>query len=282
MPNFSSADVMRLRQETDAPVLEAKQALTEADGNFDRAKEILREKGKAAAVKRADRATSEGVVAISKSANHKSVGGVVLECETDFVARNEEFIAIAGELAEIFLHNEPGNDPMQVKHGDKSVAQIVEGAVAKIRENIKLTKAVHLHTDANEYATYVHHDHKKGVIIEVNGDAKNAVEVGRAMAIQSVAHPPEYLSREEVPKDYIEKQIEVETKRAIEEGKDEKIARNIAQGRVNKEIMSRVVLLEQPLYKDQNKKVGDYLKEEAKNGGGTINIVRVIRLAVGE
>jgi len=273
---------MRLRQETDAPVMECKQALEEAKGDFERAKEILREKGKAAAVKRADRDTKEGVVAISKSANHKSVGGVVLECETDFVARNEDFIAIASELAEIFLHNDPGNDPMAVKHGNKSVKDIVEGAVAKIRENIKLTKAVHLHTDANEYATYVHHDHKKGVIIEVNGDAKNAIEVGRAMAIQSVAHPPEFVSRDQVPKEFVDKQIQVETKRAIEEGKDAKIAGNIAQGRVNKEIMSRVVLLEQPLYKDQNKKVGDYLKEEAKNGGGTINIVRVIRLAVGE
>jgi len=281
MPNYTMSDVQRLRQETDAPMMEVKQALDESDGNFDRAKEILREKGKAAAVKRADRQTSEGVVAISKSHNHKSVGGVVLECETDFVARNEDFIAITQELAEIFLHNDPGQDPLAVKHGNKTVKEIIEGAVAKIRENIKLTKAVHLHTE-DQFATYVHHDHKKGVIVEVKGDASNAVEVARAMAIQSVAHPPEYLSRDQVPKEFVDKQIEMETKRAIEEGKDEKIARNIAQGRVNKEIMSKVVLLEQPLYKDQNKKVGDYLKEEAKNGGGTINIVRVIRLAVGE
>src|SRR5438128_1301573 len=128
---FTPADVMRLREMTDAPMMECKAALTEADGDFEKAKEILREKGKSAVAKRADRTTSAGVVAFSTRHDHKVIGGVVLESETDFVARNEDFVAIAEEIAEIFMHHDPGNDPMAVKHGDKTVKDIVEQAVAK-------------------------------------------------------------------------------------------------------------------------------------------------------
>jgi elongation factor Ts len=281
MANYTAADVKRLREETDAPMMECKQALEEAEGNYERAKEILREKGKAAAAKRVDRATSEGVVAVATHHDHKSLGGVVLECETDFVARNEDFIAIAQELAEVFLHNDPGSNPLAIKHGDKTVGEIIEGTIGKIRENIRISKAVRI-ASSNRLASYVHHDRKKAVVVELAGDASNAMEAARAVAIQSVAFPPEFLTRDQVPKEFIEKEIATETQRAINEGKDEKIAQGIAQGRVNKEFMKRVVLLEQPFYKDQTKSVFDFLKEEAKNGGGTIDIVKVTRLAVGE
>lgn len=281
MPTYTFEDVKRLREETDAPIMEVKQALEEAGGDFEKARAVLREKGKAAAAKRAERHTSEGVVAFASNHEHNTVGAVVLECETDFVARNEDFVAIAQELAEVFLHNDPAGDPLAIKHGAHTVQEIVEGAVAKIRENIRLTRAVRV-TSPNRLATYIHHDRKKGVIVELSGDASNTMEAGRAIAIQSVAFPPEFVSRDQVPQDFIEKEIETETKRAINEGKKEDIARNIAQGRVNKEFMQRAVLLEQPFYKDQNKKVGEFLKEEAKAGGGAINIVRIIRLAVGE
>lgn len=281
MPNYTAADVKRLREETDAPMMECKQALDEADGDFDRAKEILKEKGKAAAAKRVDRTTSEGVVAVATHHDHKILGGVVLECETDFVARNEDFVAIAQELAEVFLHNDPGSDPLAIKHGDKTVGEIIEGAVAKIRENIKLAKAVRIVTD-NRLASYVHHDRKKAVVVELKGDASNAMEAARAIAIQAVAFPPEFLTKDQVPQDFIDKEIATQTQRALNEGKAENIAKGIAQGRVNKEIMKQVVLLEQPFYKDQNKSVAEFLKEEAKNGGGSIDIVKVTRLAVGE
>ncbi|HEY3782025.1 MAG TPA: translation elongation factor Ts [Fimbriimonadaceae bacterium] len=281
MANYTAADVKRLREETDAPMMECKQALDEADGNYDRAKEILREKGKAAAAKRVDKKTSEGVVALATAHDHKSVGAVVLECETDFVARNEDFVALAQEIAEIFLHNNPGSDPLAVKHGDKNVGEIVVEAVAKIRENIRVAKAEQI-TSENKLASYIHHDRKKAVVVELKGDASNAMEAARSVAIQSVAFPPEFLKKDEVPQDFIDKEIEIETQRAIGEGKDANIAKNIAQGRVNKEFMKRAVLLEQPFYKDSSKNVSEFLKEEAKNGGGSIDIVRVIRLAVGE
>ncbi len=279
---ISASDVKRLRDETDAPMMECKAALEEAGGDFDKAKNILREKGKAAAGKRSGRATGAGCVAISTSENHKEIGAVVLESETDFVSQNEGFVALARELAEIFQHQEPGNDPLAVSHGDKTVGQLIEEGIAKFRENIKLSKAVHLRTADNSFASYIHHTPNKGAIVEVAGTAANGHAVGREMAIQTVAFPPEFVSKDQVPEEFVKKQMEVEIQRALNEGKPQNIAENIAKGRINKEVMQSVVLLEQPFYKEQSKTVGTYLAEESKAAGADIKIVNFIRLNVGE
>ena len=142
MANYTAADVGRLRAETDAPLMECKAALDEADGDFDRAKQILREKGKAAAAKRADRTTAEGVVAFAKSADGKTVAGVVLESETDFVARNDQFIATAQKIAEMVRDGAAGADPLTLSADGKTVNDLIVEAVGKIRENIRLAKAV--------------------------------------------------------------------------------------------------------------------------------------------
>lgn len=261
--SYTATDVKRLREETGAPMMECKSALDEAEGDFEKAKTILREKGVAAAAKRADRATGAGVVAFATSHDHKGVGVVVLESETDFVSKNESFIALAQEIAEMYLHNDPGSDPLAVKHGDKTVKEIVDAAVGTIRENIRVTRAAHL-TTANQFATYVHHDRTKGSVIEITGEDDQTRSVGRSVAIQSVAFKPEVVKKEELSQEKIAAEIETETKRAIAEGKDENIARNIATGRVNKEYIKQVVLLEQPFYADPSKSVSQYLSEEAK------------------
>ncbi len=275
MPNYTAQDVKRLREDTDAPMMECKAALDEADGDFDKAKQILREKGKAAAGKRAGRATSAGVVAMSVHHDHNVIGAVVLESETDFVARNEDFIALAQELAEIFLHNDPGADPMAIKHGDKSVADLVEGGVALFRENIKLTKALRL-TSENQLCSYVHHDLTKGSVVEVVGDA-TVRELGRSVAIQVVAFPPEVVSKEQLSQEMLDREIEIETQRAINDGKPEAIAKNIAQGRVNKEFVNKAVLLEQAFYVDPTKSVKQYIAETAKGA----EVKNFVYLAVG-
>lgn len=256
-------------------MMECKAALDEADGDFEKAKQILREKGKAAAGKRAGRATSAGVVAISAAHDHHTVGAIVLESETDFVARNEDFINLAQELAEIFLHNDPGSDPLTVKHGDKTVGDMVEAAVATIRENIRLAKAVRV-TSENQLCTYVHHDRTKGAIVEMTGDPA-VREVGRSLAIQVVAFPPEVVSKDQLSQEMLDREIEIETQRAIGEGKPENIAKNIAQGRVNKEYVNKAVLLEQPFYVDPSKSVKQYVAEHAP--GSTV--VGFTYLAVG-
>lgn len=248
--------VMKLRAETDAPVMECKAALVEAGGDYEKAKQILREKGKAAAAKRADRATGAGVAVMISDPSNKKVGGVVLESETDFVAKNPEFIAATAN--------------------GKTVGTLVEESVAKIRENIKVAKAVHL--TGETVAVYVHHDKTKAAAVVLEGDSPNLLEAGQKLAIQCVAGNPKYVSKEQVPADIIEKEIATETQRAINEGKPADVAANIAKGRVNKEFYQSQVLLEQPFYADNKKTVSQYLQEQ----GGTIKVLGFERLAVGE
>jgi elongation factor Ts len=269
---YTAADVKRLREETDAPMMECKAALEEAGGDFERAKEILREKGKAAAGKKAGRATTAGAVAISATPDNKAVAGVVVESETDFVSKNPEFASMAQEVADYVRdHGAPAGNPMD----DPKMKEFAENIVAKFRENIQITKAVRVASE-NPIHTYVHHDKTKGTIVLAEGENAGS-EAVRKVAVQAAAFPPEVVSKDQLSQEKLDSEIEIETKRAIDEGKDEKIARNIAQGRVNKEYVKRVVLLEQPLYIDPNKSVAQYLAEEAK--GATVS--SFVYLAVG-
>lgn len=273
MAEISAAQVKALREKTDAPLMECKKALTEAGGDMEKAEKILREAGVAAAGKRQGRSTNAGVVAVASSDDHKTIGAVVLESETDFVARNEDFIALANKIAEA-VRDSSGDDPLKIQVNGSTIGDLITDAVGKIRENIQLTKAVRLTANA-PIASYVHHDRTKGAVVIVEGEGEK--EVLRKLAIQAVASPPEVVSKDQLSQAKIDAEIEVETQRAINEGKDEKIAKNIAQGRVNKEYVKKVVLLEQPFYMDQNKTVGQYLKEEAKGA----NVKDFVYLSVG-
>lgn len=262
MANYTAADVKALREKTDAPMMECKAALEEAGGDMGKAEEILKQKGKVAAGKRADRATGEGVVAVALSDDRKSAGVVALECETDFVARNEDFIKLASQIASAYLANDPGQDPNGVALNGSTVGENVEGAVAKIRENIRVTKALHLKTD-NTFVDYVHHDRKKGAVVELSGQADP--EAARKVAIQVVAMGPEVVSKDQLSQDRLAAEIALQTQRAIDEGKPENIAEGIAKGRVNKEWVKQVVLLEQPYYGDNSKSVEQYVNELGGN-----------------
>ena len=250
MAEFSAKDVMRLREETDAPMMECKQALTEANGDYERAKEILREKGKAAAGKKAGRSTGAGTVAIASNGN--TVAGVVLESETDFVTKNEGFGEIAQRAADALLADAKAD-----------LSTFAADSVAKFRENAQVGKTFRSESDGT-IATYIHHDKTKGAIVIGTGDA----EALRQVAIQVVAFPDtQVVTKDQLSQDFLEKELEVELKRAMDEGKPENIARNIAQGRVNKETVKRVVLTEQGFYKDPNQSVAQFLKE---NGNSTV------------
>jgi elongation factor Ts len=259
MANYTAADVKKLRDLTDAPMMECKAALEEAEGDFEKAQEILKQKGKAAAGKRVDRATGEGVVAISVASDSKSAGVAVLECETDFVARNEDFIKTAQDFADAFLVNDPGSDPSSVAINGSTIGEQVEAAVARIRENIKVSKAAKI-ANGNYLVGYVHHDKKKGAVVEFEGENLDA-DAARKVAIQVVALSPEVVSKEQLSQERLSAEIETQTKRAMEEGKPENIAKNIAEGRVNKEWVKQVVLLEQGFYADASKSVAQYLTE---------------------
>jgi elongation factor Ts len=256
---YTAADVKRLRDETDAPMMECKAALEEADGDFERAKAILREKGKAAAGKKVGRATGAGVVAIAVSEDRKQVAVAVVETETDFVSGNEGFVKGAQAIADAVLAaGSPAGDPME----DPAIKALAEELVALFRENVQVTRAVRLVAD-QPIATYLHHNRSKAAVVTSEGEGAGSDAV-RKTAVHIVSLPPEVLTKEELSQEKIEAEIAIETKRALDDGKPENIARNIAQGRVNKEYVQRVVLLEQPFYADQSKSVRQYLAEEAK------------------
>jgi elongation factor Ts len=271
MAGYTAADVKKLRDETDAPMMECKSALEEANGDYERAKEILREKGKAAAGKKAGRATNAGVVAFAVSADSKTLAAVVVQSETDFVSKNENFVNAAQKVADYVLANgAPEGNPMD----DPKLKEFAEEIVAMFRENVQIARARRFESDA-PISHYLHHDRTAGTVVVADGPAAGT-EVIRKVAVHATAFAPEVVSKEQLSQEKLDAEMEIELKRALEEGKPENIARNIAQGRVNKDYVKRVVLLEQPWYLDQSKSVSQYLAEEAK--GTTIK--EVVRFSV--
>lgn len=260
MANYTAADVKKLREDTDAPMMECKGALDEADGDFARAKEILREKGKAQAGKKAGRATGAGVVAFSVDGT--TVAGVVLESETDFVSRNEGFAEIAQAAADALA-----------KDANADLTAFATDAVSKFRENCQIGRTFRKE-GVETYAKYIHHDKAKGALVIGEGDA----EALRYVAIQAVSLPPQVVSKDQLSQEMLDREFIVEKQRAINEGKPENIAENIAKGRINKEYIKAVVLLEQPFYKEPSKTVQQWLAEEAK---GT-KVTEFFYLAVGQ
>lgn len=267
--SISAADVKRLRDETSAPMMDCKRALTEANGDFEKAKQILRESGAATAAKKAGRATKEGVAKIVADASGSKAAGVIVVCETDFVSGNDDFKSMVQSIADGFLAE--GKAGADVAVNGSTAGDIIQEAVGKIRENIQLADSFFV--DGSKYAIYNHHDGKWASLVEYEGESADAAV---QTAIQVVAFKPEFLSVDDVPKDFIDREIEVETARAMKEGKPQNVAENIAKGRVNKQFMQEKVLLEQPYYGDGKVKMKDYLKE---NGNITIKSYQLLSVA---
>lgn len=267
--SYTAQDVKKLRDETDAPMMECKAALEEAGGDFERAKEILREKGKASAGKKAGRATNAGRVAIVLSEDGKTAGLALVESETDFVSNNEGFVAATLDVAKAALEGTLSEEKKK-ELGDEIIAKFRENCVVKIAEQVK--------TDG-KFASYVHHDGSKGALIDSTGDNAGSDAV-RKLAIQVVASVPQVVSKEDLSQELLDSEYQIQYTRAINEGKPANIAENIAKGRVNKEFIKEAVLLEQPFYADPSKTVGQYVAEEAK--GTTITSFRLLAVGTGE
>jgi len=270
--------VKKLRDETDAPLMDCKRALQDAaadqggaaneDAVFNRAREILREAGKTQAAKRADREVMNGVVAIAKKPG--AVALVSLLSETDFVARNEEFIAEAQALANAFLENDPGDDPLSAVVEGVPVSDRIEALVAKIRENIQLGTVKRIESDKT-IGTYLHHDKAKAaVVVAEGGDEALASKV----AMQVVAFPSvEVIAESQLDQERLQREIEVEKKRAMDEGQPDDRAQKIAEGRVNKEFLSAAVLLNMAWFLEPKKKVSEIV--------GDMKIQRIVRMQAG-
>ena len=268
--SYTAADVKKLRDETDAPMMECKAALEEAGGDFERAKEILREKGKASAGKKAGRATNAGRVAIALSEDGKTAGIAVVESETDFVSNNEGFVALTNEIAKYALDNGTLSEEKAKEYGEELIAKFRENCVVKVAEQVK--------TDG-KFAAYVHHDGTKGALVDSTGDNAGSESV-RKVAVQVVASRPQVVSKDNLSQELLDNEYNIQYTRAINEGKPANIAENIAKGRVNKEFIKEAVLLEQPFYIDPSKTTAQYLAEEAK--GTTVTAFRLLAVGGGE
>lgn len=261
-------------------MMECKKALVQAaeeqgaaateDSVFARAKEILKEGGKLQVGKRGDRTVSQGTVAVGRSGS--TVAAVALLCETDFVARNEDFIALAQKLADAFAANDPSDTPMAAMVDGKSAQELIEEAVAKIRENIQLGGVVRL--EGENVGAYLHHDKMKAALVSVTGGNGSALEMANKIGTQIVALQPEFISKDQIDQVRLAKELEAEKQKAIEAGKPDEIAEKIAQGRVAKELLSEIVLLEQQWYADLSKKVGDVV--------GGLQVKRFVRIEAGK
>ena len=254
---IAAADVKKLRDATGAGMMDAKKALTEADGDFEKAGEILRITGAAKAAKRgAEREASAGLVANAGSAI------VELNSETDFVAKNDQFIALADELAAAADRSKPANAEefgASMLASGKTVSQTIGDLAVVIGEKIELGRVASFD---GQVATYMHRRASDlppavGVIVEYVGDNLDAA---RGAAMQIAAMRPRYLTREEVPADIVAKEREIAEATAREEGKPEQALPRIIEGRVNG-FFKEVVLLEQSSVQDNKKTVKAFLDE---------------------
>jgi elongation factor Ts len=260
---FQTADVVKLRKHTGAGMMDCKNALTEAKGDFEKAVQIIREKGKLIANKRSDREASEGVV-LAKVTDDKQYGGIlVLNCETDFVAKNENFIAFAEQILDLALANQANNHD-EVKNlllEGRTVAEQVIEQTGVIGEKLELTYFKRI--EADRVTSYIHPGNKLATIVGFNKADVDA-QVAKDVAMQIAAMDPVSIDKDSVPAELIEKEREIAREKYRQEGKPESMLDNIAQGAVNK-WFKEATLLNQTYVKDGKISVREFLAQNDKD-----------------
>lgn len=255
MAQITAALVKELREITGAGMMDCKKALVECEGDKDKAIDYLREKGIAKAAKKAGRIASEGVVAAASDGKTACI--VEINSETDFVAKNENFLALVKKIAEHIVACKPADmDALNASQMDgKIVAEVMTEAVASIGEKLSLRRFEVYTTEDGQLATYIHMGGKIGVIVELSGGDKT---LGKDVAMQIAAAKPQCIGREDVDQEALAHEREVLRKQALEEGKPEKIVEKMVDGRINK-YYKEVCLVEQEFVKDSDKTIKDIL-----------------------
>ncbi|MFJ5670883.1 translation elongation factor Ts [Bacillus safensis] len=267
--------VKELRQKTGAGMMDCKKALTETDGDIEKAIDLLREKGIAKAAKKADRIAAEGLTLIKTDGNT----GVILEVnsETDFVAKNEGFQALLNELADHLLAAKPAT--LEEAHASKmengsTVEEHITSAIAKIGEKITLRRfSVITKEDDAAFGSYLHMGGRIGVLAVLNGTTDE--ELARDIAMHVAAVNPKYISRDQVSEEEANREREVLTQQALQEGKPENIVAKMVEGRLNK-FFEEICLLDQAFVKNPDEKVKQVVA--AKNA----TVQTYVRYEVGE
>lgn len=280
----SAADVKALRDKTGAGMADCKKALDESNGDMQAAIEWLRKRGAASASKRADREAKEGIVVAKTSADGTVAAMVEVNCETDFVARNEEFVNFANAICDTILAQDIKNEDelWNITVGDKTLGNFRDEILAKFSERIELRRFERIVTNGH-ITDYTHAGSRLGVLVEFDGakPADAAKALTRDIAMQIAAMQPMFVDRSQVDSSTLEKELEIYKQQAIQEGKKEDIAERIAQGKLGK-FYEESVLIEQTFVKDPNRKVSDVVAEIGKVSGGDVKVVRFRRFNLGE
>jgi len=285
---FTAKDVQALREQTGAGMMDCKKALTSSDGDFQKAIEFLREKGLAAAAKKASRIAAEGMVFADVMEDGT---GVVIEVnsETDFVAKNDEFKKFVCDLAKIAAAEKPADVEalLACKYLDSglTVADMQREKILTIGENIQIRR-FDIYDNSGLNVAYVHMGGKIGVIVKLDisdniKTSEGAVEMGKDICMQIAAMRPQWLDRTQVPAGDIEKEKEILKIQAINDGKPEAVAEKIVMGRINK-YYEEICLVDQPFVKENKVSVGKHVEETAKTLGGTAKIAKFTRFEKGD
>lgn len=276
MAEITTAMVKELREATGAGILETRNALKEAEGDFDRAVQLLRERGLAKAAKKADRTANQGII-MSELEHHGHVGAMLeLNCETDFVARNDQFQALASKLVKLAV--ESGADSaealMDKSLDGRSVKALLTESVATIGENIQLRRAARFEAAEHGFITsYIHMGGRIGVLLEISGADE---DLAHDIALQIAAASPRFVHSDEVPTDVTETERSIYRTQMAEDKKPDHIKERIVQGKVDK-FLDEIVLLRQPFIKDPNKTIQQLLKD----AGGAVTVRRFARFELG-
>ena len=267
--------VKQLREKTGAGMMDCKKVLTETDGDMEKAAELLRERGIAKAAKKSGRIAAEGLVATYVSAD-KKVGSIVeVNAETDFVAKNDEFVNFVNDVAEIVATSNPtdvdGLLETSYKGTGKTVKEVLTEKIATIGENMTIRRFERFES-TGLIESYIHGAGKIAVLVDFSKGNSN---VAKDICMQIAAARPEYVNREAVPQDRVAKEMEILKAQAMNEGKPAEIAEKMVQGRIGK-FYSEICLVDQEFVKDSSVKVSDVLKNN------DADIVRFARFEKGE
>ncbi len=283
--NFTAQDVKALREKTGCGMMDCKKALVESDGDMDKAVDILREQGLAKVAKKASRIAAEGVAYATTSDDNKV--GVVVEvnAETDFVAKNADFMAFVETVAKTIIKSAPADvDALMACNAcctEMTVDELLTEKIQVIGENIKIRRFVRYEGNC---VSYVHAGGKIGVLVNFDSDVADKPEfitAGKDVAMQIAALGTQYLNRDDVPAEVIEHEKEIMKAEVINSGKPEAIADKIVMGKINKYYKENC-LVDQEFVKDNKQTVKQYVDSVAKSLGGTITIKEFTRFEKGE
>ena len=283
---ITAKSVKELRDRTGAGMMACKKALTETDGDVEKAIEVLREKGLAAAAKKAGRVAAEGIVKTYQTEDCKKAVVVEVNCETDFVAENDQFKSFVDKLA-AFIANSKANTVEELENetfeNGKTVKETLTDLIAALGENMTVRRFEKFEVQNGVVQTYMHGAGRIGVAVELACDASSDVvkNVAKELCMQVAAANPLFLDKNSVDQVAIEKEREIYRAQALNEGKPEKIVEKMVEGRINK-YYKEVCLVDQLWVKDGDKSISKLLDEKSKEVGSTISVVNFVRFERGE